>query len=609
VQGDLRWSRDTEDERFDIVYYTKGRVTETGYQVEMAIPFSSIRFPNRQEQSWRATFWRTHPRDSRRQYTWAAITKGEPCWPCQWGTLEGIRDVRPGSRLDLLPGVVASRYGLRQDPTAADPDPSLDMEDIKAEAFLNARYAFTSSFLGEATLNPDFSQVESDAAQVSVNTTYALIYPERRPFFQEGRDLLETPIDAIYTRSINNPSVAARLTGRPSRWGAAYVGGRDEDSGYILPFQEGSVFVPAGPSYSNIARLQRTLLEDSYLGALFTDRRRDGGGSGTVYGGDGRLRFFKDYAFEFQALGSYTVEPDDSSLSTYIPDTTFADGRYTADFDGEEYGGSSAYVSLEKSGRYIEVNLDYWAYSPTFRTENGSVTRNDYRQGNGWTGYFIRPGKGFFDLVLPNVDLGKVWNWDGAPKDEWLRPELYASFKGQTEAHVAYLWSNENFRNTRLPGIRRFQGYANSRFSNPLALGTYFETGKFVARRVDPPVLGDGVYLEAWGTIKPLMQLVLEPSFIYQTLDYPDGANIFDGYILRVRGQYQFTRELFFRLIVQYDKFEDVLSLEPLLSYKLNPFTVGYLGSTHSAWPPDGSTDLQEQERQVFAKLQYLFQM
>ena len=130
-----------------------------------------------------------------------------------------------------------------------------------------------------------------------------------------------------------------------------------------------------------------------------------------------------------------------------------------------------------------------------------------------------------------------------------------------------------------------------------------------IARRVDPPVLGDLVYGEAWGTIKPITRLVFEPSVIYQTLDNPDGSNIFEGYILRVRTQFQFTRELFLRLIVDYDGFGDALSVEPLLSYKLNPFTVGYLGSTHAARRADPSLDMEEQERQYFAKLQYLFQM
>ena len=607
VQGDLRWSRSNEDDRFDLVFQSKGKITENGYQVEMAIPFSSLRFPDKSEQVWRATFWRTHPRDSRRQYTWAAISRGEPCWPCQWGTLEGIHDVKPGSKLDLLPAVVASQYGVRTDPSS--PNSSVNMEKAKAELSLNARYALTSSVLGEAALNPDFSQVESDASQVSVNTTFALIYPERRPFFQEGSDLFNTYVNAVYTRSINNPSVAARLTGRPSRTGAAYVVARDVDSPYLLPFGEGSAFVPAGPSVSNIARVQRSVLEDSYVGGLLTDRRRDGGGSGTVYGADGRIRFLKDYAVEFQALGSHTQEPDDTLLTSgRTGQPTFDEDRYTTAFDGESFNGSAVYTSLEKSGRNWDFDFDYWGYSPAFRAENGAVTRNDYRQVNGWTGYQIRPG-GFFDLVRPNLSFGKMWSWNGQPKDQWVNPELFAQFKGQTEAFVAYRGSKERFRDVEFPGIDRFVFYSESRFSNPVALGTFLEVGDFIARREDPPVLGSGYYAEAWGTLKPLTQLVLNPSFIYQTLDRPDGSNVFHGYILRVRTQYQFSRELFLRLIVDYDNFGDQLSFEPLVSYKLNPFTVGYLGSTHAMWRNDPNSSLEEQERQYFAKIQYLFQM
>jgi hypothetical protein len=608
VQGDLRWTRDNEDERFDIVFYSKGQITANGYQVEMAIPFSSIRFPNKTEQVWRATFWRTHPRDSRRQYTWAALERGAPCWPCQWGTLEGIRDVKPGSKLDLLPAAVASQYGARTNP--GTPQSAIDMEKAKAELSLNARYAITSSFLGEGAVNPDFSQVESDASQVSVNTTFALIYPEKRPFFQEGIDLLDTYVDAIYTRSINNPSVAGRLTGRPSRQGTAYIVARDIDTPYILPFQEASAFVPAGPSVSNIARYKRSVLEDSYVGGLLTDRRLDGGGSGTVYGGDGRIRFLKDYSVEFQVLGSHTEEPNDTTLTEgRTPQPYFNYGRYTTAFDGEKFSGSAVYTSLEKSGRNWNFDLDYWGYSPTFRAENGAVTSNDYRQANGWTGYQIRPG-GFFDRIEPNISFGKQWNWQGTPKDEWINPEIYTQFKGQTESFVAYRHSKERFRDIEFSGIDRFVFYANSRFSNPVSIGTYWEVGDFIARRENPaPILGSGYYFEVWSTLKPLTQLVLDPSIIYQTLDRPDQSNVFQGYILRVRGQYQFTRELFVRLIVDYDNFGDQLSVEPLISYKLNPFTVGYVGSTHAMWRYDQDSSMEEQERQYFAKIQYLFQM
>jgi len=116
VQGDSRFAESAgEDDGFDIIYETESTITDDGYVVEMAVPFESLRFPDRPEQVWRATFWRTRPRDSRDQYTWAATTRGEQCFPCQWGTLTGIRGVRSGGALELFPAVTASTSGGLED--------------------------------------------------------------------------------------------------------------------------------------------------------------------------------------------------------------------------------------------------------------------------------------------------------------------------------------------------------------------------------------------------------------------------------------------------------------------------------------------------------------
>ncbi|NIQ52314.1 MAG: hypothetical protein GWN71_02170, partial [Gammaproteobacteria bacterium] len=179
----------------------EGRITERGYQVEMAIPFSSLRFPDRAEQAWRINLLRNLPRASRHQMVWAGLDLNDPCILCQSGSLLGIEGVRPGGRLELLPAVVASRAGSLRDPS--DPASSFEDGDVNAGLSLGVRYPFSAGWTAELAINPDFSQVESDAAQIDVNTTFALFFPERRPFFQEGSDLFNTWMRAVYTRSIN----------------------------------------------------------------------------------------------------------------------------------------------------------------------------------------------------------------------------------------------------------------------------------------------------------------------------------------------------------------------------------------------------------------------
>src|SRR5262245_23904344 len=361
VQGDILWTPTSEDDRFDMVFSSKGKITERGYQVEMAIPFSSLRFPNKDVQTWRTTFWRNHPRSSRGQYSWAAISRSEPCWQCQWGTMTGIQDVHGSGNLEMLPYVTASQKSVLRNPT--DLTSGLHDGDPDADAGLNLRYTFTSIMSAAAAINPDFSQVESDAAQVDVNTTFALFYPEKRPIFQEGTDLIQTNIQAIYTRSINDPSVAARFTARAHRSSFVTAVARDEHSPFLLPFEEESAVTPGGKSTTTLARFRQILGQESNAGFLLTDRRMDDGGSGTTYGVDGTLRFLRNYRFEWQALGSHTNEPvsvrmsDDINGQLVYP--TFDHGKHTAAFDGETYSGAAYYGGFRRDGKVWNAEALY----------------------------------------------------------------------------------------------------------------------------------------------------------------------------------------------------------------------------------------------------------
>ena len=166
-------------------------------------------------------------------------------------------------------------------------------------------------------------------AQIDVNSTFALFFPERRPFFQEGADLFNTEIQTVYTRSINDPIVANKLTGRFGATNVAYIGARDNTSPLMLPFEESSSLLSAGKSVSNILRVQHNFPDNSYIGALVTDRRLDEGGAGSTIGIDGTLRFWKNYRLEGQFVVSRTAEPDDAGLSEGFEDFTFDNGPAT----------------------------------------------------------------------------------------------------------------------------------------------------------------------------------------------------------------------------------------------------------------------------------------
>lgn len=605
IQADLRFTPQGEDDSFDLIYESEAEVTPTGYQVEMAIPFSSLRFPDAPAQSWRLNLFRNYPRSSRHMSTWAALERDDSCILCQSGTLTGIEGVRPGGELELLPAVVASQAGT----LANSGDPlSFANGDVSAQASLGLRYAFSGGWTAEATINPDFSQVESDAAQIDVNSTFALFFPERRPFFQEGSDLFGTWIDAVYTRSINDPVVATKLTGRIGRTSIGYIGARDEVSPVVLPFEERSAILQAERSTSNILRVRHSLGESSFIGGLATDRRLDEGGAGTAVGADALIRLDKQHQLELQFIASYTREPNDTALSEDVNALEFDRGAHTAAFDGEAYWGRAVYASLERTAELWSFDVDYWDATPTFRADNGFQTRNDFRRVIVWNGLSFYPKARLVDQVSPYLSVGRVWNFDGVRKDEWVQSGIGLMLKGQTHVGMSYSLNRERFRALEFDGIGRWSLNVSSRFSDPVSLGFNMSRGRSIARNLSTPVLGDGTNVSIWATVKPIQRLVIEPSYSYAELIHPeDGSEIFTGYVARTRVSYQFTRELFLRTVMQYNDFSGAMDVEPLLMYRLNPYSIVYVGSTHDFSEFDDPTGFVQTDRQFFLKLQYLF--
>jgi len=191
IQKDNMWTNvHGSDRGFDMIWHSAASFTENGYLVEMAIPNAGMRFPSSDVQDWRINFERSQPRGSHHEYTWAARNRNDQCRPCQWGFVEGIEGVSAGRGLEFLPSMIAYQTGeIRNN---LDADSGLDNADIMGEVSLGAKYSVTSDVTLEASVNPDYSQIEADADQININTTILQRFPERRPFFQEGNDLFRT---------------------------------------------------------------------------------------------------------------------------------------------------------------------------------------------------------------------------------------------------------------------------------------------------------------------------------------------------------------------------------------------------------------------------------
>jgi len=610
IQGDLFYSTAVgEDIRFDLVYHTAARITDDGWIAEFAVPFRSLRFPDRAEQAWRVDFWRNQPRDVRYQASWAAYDRDESCWPCQWGTVTGIRDVHPGAGVDVIPAFTADQAGERHD------DGPFHNGRIRGEPSLTARYALASNSMLEATVNPDFSQVESDAAQIDVNANFALFYPEKRPFFQEGADLFETWLQAVYTRSINDPSVAGKLTGRSGGTSFAVLSARDMHSPIILPFEERSAFISNGRSVSNVIRVKQEVGEQTHIGLVATDRRYDGGGSGSLAGLDGRLRLNGQLRLEAQYLLTFTEEPEDTNLTAGLNRLTFDRGRHTAAFDGERFRGHAFCAGLVRDGRSLSLGALYYDRSPTFRAENGFEVRNSYRQGVAETDYVIRfEDSDLWEWLIPGVAVTRSWNYDGIVKDESALVRLQGRLRrAQFSWHAQYKVDAERFDGHDYRGLWQAHLCGNARPSDLLAVSgainyghRVFYEGAVIGRQEDYSLECD---------LKPADRVLLETSVAWSRSRHLDAdTKYFDAWVMRSRLGVQITRELSARLVIQYDDRRRLWEADPLLQYQIDPFSIFYVGSTRDyrlvspAADPAGE-DWRLTNRQYFLKLQYLFRI
>lgn len=612
IQADTFISPNNEDEGFDILFRSGGQITENGYQVELAIPFKSLRFPSTDEQTWGITLWVTRPRESRNQYSWAALDQDNPCVSCQLGEINGIRGVRAGRNLEILPSLTGGGVGALRD--AGEPASEFKNDRMTLEPSLNLKYGITSELTADVTVNPDFSQIESDEAQIDVNSTFALFFQERRPFFQEGSGLFNTDIQTVYTRSINDPIGAAKMTGRFGSVDVAYIGARDNNSPLLLPFEEESRVLEGGRSVSNILRVRHNFNNDSFIGALVTDRRLDEGGSGSTVSVDADARFLQKYTLSGQFVYSNSVEPVDEEMSKDIGDITFGKKEYTGALDGESFSGYAARVELDRGARYWSFEGGYEAVSPTFRADNGFVRQNNDQSAYLWQGVTIYPEKvlGFVDRIRPNVLVGSSWNFDGLQKNFFFRPAVFVQLKRQTNIQINWWYRKENFSGTQFDGMTRLNAMVFSNFNKRISLGVEAGIGESIARFLDEPEIGNSLEISAWGTLRPTQRMSIQPQFSYSRLsDKETGEDFFSGYIARTRVKYQFSRHFFLRTIVQYSDFSKSLEIDPLLTYKVNAFTALHVGSTHDfdqfTRPQGVEKYFRQSSRQIFFKVQYFF--
>ena len=621
IQGDSQTVGSNEDQSFDMIFTSAGIITEEGYQVEVAVPFSSLRFPDKEEQTWRFSVFRSLPRnDFMRKMASFRMDRNNPCNLCQFGYLKGVSGIKSSRSIEFLPSMVSTQSG------ELDINNVFQENDFNSDLALGIKIPIGQTTTIEVAINPDFSQIEADVTQFDVNNNFALSYPERRPFFNEGSDLFsagghewQPNIKPVYTRSINDPSVAMKILGRIGKTDYGIITALDDESGVVIPFEFGSIMATPGKSTVNVLRLKHSMDNSSYIGGVITDRRYESG-SGTNIGLDGLYYLNQNIFFNWQAFTSYSVEPNDTSLSTDINGETFDSGKYTTDFDGESFKGSQFFLRLTRSTRNNQLNIFVADKTPTFRVDTGYLKQNNERNLGGNYTFIQYPKTNLIEKYFFTIATGRVWNYDMVLKESWFYTSLKGEFKGRLDGDINYFVMNENFLDSIYTDLQHLEYYLDKNFGEKFSIGVRGSSNKSIIRYLETPEIGFTQSYSLWFRFKPTSKININPSLNYNHAKYFDNDNYYyKGQRIRIRFNYQFSQYLSLRLVGQYfyqedfvnDEIEKVVDLQPLISYQPNPFTIFYIGSSIDFDEgPDGyeSFDMFQNSRQIFLKFQYLIQ-
>ncbi len=609
VQADAVFSEleGYEDFSWDAIWKSAGRIEEFGYAIEVALPYNQLRFPaGSSVQTWGFEADRSYPRNVRHRMSTHPRDRNINCILCQFNKITGFENISPGVNLQITPTLTANRTDVRPD----FPDGPMEAGEIHADPGVTLRWGVTPNMTFNAAVNPDFSQVEADVAQLEVNTRFALYYPEKRPFFLEAADFFLTPIQAVFTRSVADPLWGGKLTGKIGRGALGFFAAQDRINNLIIPSNQGSDSASLEADVtSGVFRYRHDLGKGSTIGALYTGRTADDYHNHAA-GVDGFFRLGQKDQIIFQFLRSDTLYPVALSEALDQPRGSF--------------GGNAILAQYIHQTRNLLLYAGYQSIDPDFRADYGYLPRVDTRTIDfeaDVTVYGLRGGGKsgqWFNQIRFWVRGYRTADFSGRLTDSRLA--LGAAYQGplQSQFSVVGRWNQEFYSGTLFDtsdvvvqlAFKPAGGMSFSLMGNVAGAIDYANVRKALAFRLGPDLeLGLGRHLNLGGGY-----------YLERLAD--DGNRIYTAHLLQGRLIYNINTRMFLRLILQYqdvgrDPSRYGFPVEPssrdlfaqfLFSYKINPQTVLFLGYSDNSYGARG-IDLARYDRTLFLKIGYAWVM
>ena len=588
----------------DLFWDSAARITPDGWEMEMRIPFASLRYSGADPQTWAILFYRNYPREFRYQMFNNRLPRGGNCFICRGVEVTGLTGLPTGGHLIAAP-FVTGRKGWE---ASGGPGGPLEEGAASSDFGLDLKWLPNADHALDLTVNPDFSQVESDTAQIAVNQRFALFYPEKRPFFMEGVDLLETPVNAVYTRTITSPKWGLRATGQFGATAYTVLAAADEGGGsVIIPGPQSSeLALQDFSSTAAVIRLRHSL-GGSFAGFLVTDRENRGGSYNRVFGPDFQWSPNEKDRVTGQALYALTRTPDRPDLS--------------ARWDGGKLSGADLYLNWSHDTRTLSWRLQGQDVSGAFRADDGFVPQAGYRMARGDLQYVFYTG-GFFSRISPTAIVKHYWDRDGRTLASNLWPGV--DLQGKRSLYAGLYFNQDTTRVGDVLLRRKVLYFEASlspslRFARLSASGTVGQDFDYANVKV-----GNGGDVSLGATFRPGDHLTLQFNGEHQWVNSTRNGRrgrLFTADVARLKGVYTVSARTFLRAIVQLVRVANDPALHPypvdpregglqsslLYAFRLNWQTVLFLGvGDDQVMNPRG--DLLKRGREVFFKVSYAFQ-
>ena len=514
----------------DFYYESRGRVTAQGYEVEVRIPFKSLRIPGTGAQTWGFNVHRFSPA-SGYEDTWTDVRRAGASFLDQGGALTGLHDLERGVVTEVQPFVTAAAAGVR------DATGGFSREPATTSAGANLRLGFTQFSL-DATFNPDFSQVESDAGLVTLNERFALYVPEKRPFFLEGIELFATPNQLVYTRQLVDPSVGGKVTGKMGAYSVALLSALDHQG--------------AGNAQFQVGRLRRDFGGASNAGLTVTDKER-GGEYNRVAAADVRLVYKRLYYVEAQ-LGTAA----------------------TRDATGASRQGAIWKLENDRTGRHWGYNFQWIDIGREFESQAGFVPRTNVTS---WHWYNRLSWYGARGARLESITTffgpTRIWRSGGAASSAPLEGKdnvtmmirLRGGWNITTETGRQFFYVDPAaYARYAVRAGASYAPYRPAAWQSGLAdvkltVGTPVlqrANASMTVERLTSPIFAEGargtdLRVSASLSLRPTAAARVEATLASSRITRRyDGTEFARTLIPRVKAEYQLTRAMFVRVVGEY---------------------------------------------------------